>query len=132
VAFIADCIPRSAYAAGADSSFFSPGNKEAARVREDMAAAVQEDMYLWLLQGDEDTSGGGPAASAEAPVPGSSSFEALRRPVQGRARVAIFDATNTTKARRLALSKKARQKGCDIVFVESICDDEVRVYAFTL
>jgi hypothetical protein len=133
-----ESVPRSGCCIGADSSFFSPGNKEAARVREDMASAVQEDMYLWLLQGgDEDSSsssgsGSGPAAvgtasdSTALPTPGSSSLEP-KRPVRGRARVAIFDATNTTVARRLALSKKATQKGCDIVFVESICDDEVWV-----
>mmetsp|Transcript_10929 Transcript_10929/g.44285 ORF Transcript_10929/g.44285 Transcript_10929/m.44285 type:complete len:786 (+) Transcript_10929:224-2581(+) len=40
--------------------------------------------------------------------------------------VAIFDATNTTRARREALLKRARAapNGVSLIFVESICDDE--------
>lgn len=39
-------------------------------------------------------------------------------------RVAIFDATNTTKKRRLALAKRARAENSYLLFVESICDDQ--------
>jgi len=76
----------------------------------------------------------------------------------GKRRVAIFDATNTTKARRLALAHRARREGivlnfnrkhyaCEshmsyflndilfdfnigvfLLFVESICDDPVCVF----
>ena len=38
--------------AGADSSFFSSGNSEGQRVREEMAMAVQDTMYEWLHSGD--------------------------------------------------------------------------------
>jgi hypothetical protein len=38
-------------------------------------------------------------------------------------RVAIFDATNTTISRRLALAKRARSEGVFLLFIESICDD---------
>mmetsp|Transcript_5791 Transcript_5791/g.8561 ORF Transcript_5791/g.8561 Transcript_5791/m.8561 type:complete len:482 (+) Transcript_5791:117-1562(+) len=43
-----------------------------------------------------------------------------------KGRVAIFDATNSTTARRTALVNHATQKdqGVRIVFVESICDDQ--------
>ena len=39
--------------------------------------------------------------------------------------MAIFDATNTTKERRLALAIKARENHVVLLFVESICDDKV-------
>jgi predicted kinase len=80
--------------ASADSNFFAAGNQDAKRVREEMAMAVQEVMYAWLHEG-----------------------EGTKR------RVAIFDATNTTKDRRLALAMRARKEGVYLLFVESICDD---------
>ena len=80
--------------AGTDASFFSDKNKDASRVREEMAQAVQATMYEWL---HETTS---------------------------RNRVAFFDATNTKSERRLALSKRAKSEACFLLFVESICDDE--------
>jgi hypothetical protein len=44
---------------------------------------------------------------------------------QDSACVAIFDATNTTKARRAALLERAkRAEGVSLIFLESICDDE--------
>ncbi len=36
--------------AGADSNFFSSGNMEGQKAREEMAMAVQESMYSWLTQ----------------------------------------------------------------------------------
>lgn len=81
--------------ASADSSFFSAGNSDAKKVREEMAMAVQEEMYAWLHE-----------------------ERASKR------RVAIFDATNTTKDRRLSLAQKARKENCFLLFVESICNDK--------
>jgi broad specificity phosphatase PhoE len=79
----------------ADSSFFNPLNADAARVREDMAAHVQDEMYHWLKSDSK-----------------------------GACRVAIFDATNTTRARRYAVSQRAREENAHILYVESICDDQ--------
>ena len=39
--------------AGADSSFFDMKNKDANRVREEMAMAVQDSMYSWLHLADQ-------------------------------------------------------------------------------
>lgn len=39
-------------------------------------------------------------------------------------RVAVFDATNTTTARRQALCERARKEQVNLLFVESICDDK--------
>ena len=104
--------------ASASSDFFNAENKDAQKVREEMAMAVQEVMYKWLHETDE-----------------------MKR------RVAIFDgkkivayflltvqyvmdrliATNTTANRRLALAHRAQKEGVFLLFVESICDDnEVR------
>lgn len=38
--------------------------------------------------------------------------------------VGIYDATNTTAARRELLAKRLRAYGLDVVFVESVCEDE--------
>jgi broad specificity phosphatase PhoE/predicted kinase len=81
--------------ASADSSFFSSENKDAKRFRDEMAVAVQDIMYRWLHD-----------------------------PAQEKGRVAIFDATNTSRSRRLTLSQRARQEGSLLLFVESICDDK--------
>lgn len=79
----------------ADSSFFDMTNQNATKLREEMAMQVQEDMYAWLR------------------------VENLMK-----RRVAIFDATNTTKARRYALAQKARKENVLLLFVESMCDDQ--------
>lgn len=83
--------------AGADASFFDTTNPDGQKIRENMAMAVQEDMYKWLHAGAQG---------------------------QQKSRVAIFDATNTTKSRRLALANHARQNNVALLFVESICDDK--------
>lgn len=68
--------------------------KEASENREQLAMAVQEMMYEWLREAD------------------------------GKGRVAIFDATNTTRSRRQALCTRARKEQVGLLFVESICDDK--------
>ena len=79
----------------ADSSFFDMNNQDATKIREEMAMQVQEEMYAWLR------------------------VENLMK-----RRVAIFDATNTTKSRRYALAQKARKENVLLLFVESMCDDQ--------
>ena len=79
----------------ADSSFFDMKNETAKQIREQMAMEVQDEMYAWLHE------------------------SASKR------RVAIFDATNTTKDRRQALANRARRENVYLLFVESICDDQL-------
>lgn len=79
----------------AESNFFDANNEEGKRVREELAMAVQDTMYEWLHS--------------------STGF---------KRRVAIFDATNTTIKRRQALTQRAREKGVELLFVESICNDQ--------
>lgn len=95
--------------AGADASFFSTSNMNAGKLREEMALAVQNDMYDWI--NSEQT--------GDNVVPrfaGSSIYE--------KKKVAIFDATNTTRRRRDVLIQRAKAENVSLLFVESICDDE--------
>jgi hypothetical protein len=85
--------------ASPDANFFDAGNTEATNTREKLAMAVQDEMYRWL----HETSG------------------AIRR-------IAIFDATNTTIKRRLALCKRARTENTFLLYLESICDDREILY----
>jgi predicted kinase len=80
--------------ASADSNFFDSNNAEATRVREEMALSVQESMYEWLHEATD------------------------------MGRVAIFDATNTTRSRRHTLGLRAKKEKVVLLFVESICNDE--------
>ena len=41
----------------------------------------------------------------------------------GEGTVALYDATNTTRARRAEIAQRVRAEGHELVFVESICDD---------
>lgn len=79
----------------ADSNFFDANNEDGKRVREELAMAVQDTMYEWLHSGED-----------------------------GKRRVAIFDATNTTIKRRLSLCQRAREHAVSLLFVESICNDQ--------
>jgi len=81
--------------ASVDSTFFSSDNQNAKQIREKMATEVQDLMYDWI-----------------------------HNPSSGNNRIGIFDATNTTKKRRLSLANRARQENAGILFVESICDDQ--------
>lgn len=81
--------------ASADSKFFDNSNPDNQQIREKLAMAVQESMYTWLHESTD-----------------------------SKRRVAIFDATNTTRNRRFALAQRARKENVFLLFVESICDDE--------
>mmetsp|Transcript_13704 Transcript_13704/g.22834 ORF Transcript_13704/g.22834 Transcript_13704/m.22834 type:complete len:506 (-) Transcript_13704:838-2355(-) len=82
--------------AAAESNFFDASNEDGKKVREEMAAAVQDEMYKWL-QGGTDHS---------------------------KRRVAVFDATNTTIKRRSKLANRARRENVFLLFVESICNNQ--------
>ena len=78
-----------------NSSFFSEDNKDGKQKREELAQLVQDEMYQWLF-----------------------------KTRTSKCRVAIFDATNTTKSRRQQLCDRAQKEKVGLLFVESICDDE--------
>jgi hypothetical protein len=39
-------------------------------------------------------------------------------------KVAIYDSANVTKERRAMILKRCQQEGVQVVFIESICNDE--------
>lgn len=88
--------------AGADASFFDASNADAKLQREQMAMATLDDLLTWL----ETHASPGCACG-------------------------IFDATNTTAARRRAViercarAERASTAPLRLVFVESVCNDEV-------
>jgi broad specificity phosphatase PhoE len=43
--------------------------------------------------------------------------------------VAIYDATNTTRARRAMVRERCQQAGCQVLFVEILCDDPTIIEA---
>lgn len=49
--------------------------------------------------------------------------------LKGDGTVAIFDATNTTRARRVWVENELNAHGIEVVFVESVCDDPAIVEA---
>ena len=104
--------------AGADASFFASDNQDAGKVREDMAMKVQNMMYDWLRESVRQYSDATMMSGHGSPTrPRSESLNDKKK-------VAIFDATNTTKSRRLKLIKRAEKEGVSLLFLESICDDQ--------
>ena len=95
--------------AGADASFFSTTNENAGKLRESLAMEVQNEMYLWL--------------KTDPHVGVGSNPDRTNSSLTDKKRVAIFDATNTTKSRRSKLMSRAHEEGVSLLFVESICDD---------
>jgi len=135
-----------------DANFFDSTNESAAKIRHQCAALAMEDMIKWLDDDDHDQTQSSECSQQPELVAENgteiSNVEALkRRKVVRRSsstssesfasrftpltdRVSIFDATNSTVARRKwivnTLTNHAAESGkpIGIVFVESICDDE--------
>lgn len=100
-----------------DANFFDDGNQQAAQLRQRVAHLALMDTLEWL----EDTSDVLPESSTR------DTTHSLRRQNQ---RVAIFDATNSTKQRRAWILQTCKErdeesgKSTGVVFVESICNDQ--------
>lgn len=93
--------------AGQSADFFDPDNEAGTRAREQMAVAALDDVAAWFRSAA--------SAPAEAPigwVPGDASL-----------RVAVYDATNSTRARRAQVARRLEAAGAQVVFVESVCTD---------
>jgi hypothetical protein len=120
VAFI-DCYSifyyylRERLGANQSNEFFNPENAQGYRQRLHMAIAALDDMLNWLNKGSFH----------------SKLLNEFRKIclltsqfhfVEGR--VAIYDATNTTKERRNMILKRCSQDNIQVVFIESICNDQ--------
>jgi 6-phosphofructo-2-kinase len=102
-----------------DASFFDPNNEAAKQVRQLAAQRAMDDMLEWL---DSESSSEGVDSSDED---SSSHSNLVYKSIE---RVAIFDATNSTQARRQWIvdccTRPDRKETIGVVFVESICDDQ--------
>jgi len=110
-------------AGSCDANFFDAKNKEAAALRERVAKIALDDMLKWLdgdTETDDDDDDGFP----------NKRHHSSQHSGNGNDRVAIFDATNSTKERRQWILEQCTSperragKPTGVVFVESICDDE--------
>lgn len=120
-----------------DASFFDSKNEEAAKLRERVAELALRDMLRWLDGGEEydhspdktDTESTNTASPPSSPASRKSVGSNGRTSETGD-RIAIFDATNSTNARRDWILEQCTHplqragKPTGVVFVESICDDE--------
>jgi len=95
-----------------DANFFDNNNPMAREIRSRAAKMAMEDMITWL-RGD----------ASKAPRKASSGLMAHK----DKNKVAIFDATNSTAARRKWVLEElnAMEEGMKtgVIFVESVCDD---------
>ena len=115
-----------------DADFFDSHNKQAAALREQVAAMALQDMLNWLDQEDDEEDyymdddvsrhNGSVSSGIGSGVEAKLSFKRYER-------IAIFDATNSTNARRQWVLEQCTSpllrpvKPTGVVFVESICDD---------
>lgn len=121
------------------SHFFDPENSEFARQREELADEALADMLTWLNLGGEDGSLEGIVAHDSSSSinekynfltldNGAPTVKSPSRPggqgVGGTSCIALYDATNSTKKRRLMIENRCRENGFAVMFIESLCDDE--------
>ncbi|EGF79713.1 hypothetical protein BATDEDRAFT_11914 [Batrachochytrium dendrobatidis JAM81] len=99
---------RDAIGVAQPSSFFDPSNEDHSRKRMELAMVALDDMLNWL---DDDTTSDGVETTGEF------------------ACVAMYDATNSTIERRSLIAQRCRERGVDVMFVESICEDEQLIMA---
>jgi len=86
-----------------DHSFFDPRNAKGNKIREEIAKQTMDDLKRWLSDRNSNAALG---------------------------RIAIYDATNTTRKRRKWILESLMpilQSRRHIIFIESICDDEAIV-----
>ena len=88
---------RAMFGAAQPSSFFDPDNSIAERHRQEAALACLQDMLQWLRD-DADM-----------------------------AKIAVYDATNSTRARRQLVTSACDQGGVSVMLIESILNDEAVV-----
>ncbi|KAF8957154.1 Fructose-2,6-bisphosphatase, partial [Entomortierella lignicola] len=83
--------------------FFDPTNPEGERSRAEAANEALKDMIAWFQTDQQQDNQGTTSAAAF---------------------VGIYDATNTTRARRNFLLQEFQQHNVQVMFIESVCEDE--------
>jgi hypothetical protein len=115
-----------------DANFFDASNLEATKLREEVAMIALQDMLQWLDEG-YNSKGNSDNYNRSNSVESITSNGSISNDGSDRRRnkIAIFDATNSTKARRDLIMKTCKIH-CElektppigIIFIESICDDK--------
>jgi predicted kinase len=124
-----------------NASFFDDSNQLAAEIRERAAQVALKDTLEWLEDNDKvfgsSTTSDASSSSSSLSDNNDDAFyyghtsHSSRRQTQ---RIAIFDATNSTRARRAWILQQCDEacelsgKQTGVVFVESICDDKGTKY----
>ena len=112
------------------ADFFDDANEAAAKIRQRAAELALKDTLDWLEEAGEDQEEEDDysiTASASGSLFIGHTSHSSRRQTQ---RIAIFDATNSTRARRNWILQQCDEasevsgKETGVVFVESICDDK--------
>ena len=118
----ADTSPSLRQSVGAcDANFFDSSNPEARALRQQAASTAMKAMLEWLDAEDEIV------INEETE---EKQFQYALKANINRTRIAIFDATNSTEARRnwvlqeCTSADKRGNKSTGCIFVESLCDDE--------
>ncbi len=113
-----------------DANFFDSTNVEATKLREEVALLALQDMLQWLDEGFHYKSDDYIRSNSVESLTNNSSnsFDSSDR---RRNKIAIFDATNSTKARRDLIMttcknhcEREKTPPIGIIFIESICDDK--------
>ncbi|KAH6561424.1 hypothetical protein BASA50_009487 [Batrachochytrium salamandrivorans] len=127
---------REAVGAAQPSDFFDPEHIGYSKQRTELAMLALDDMLDWLDKGSHD----GGAVGCDTPLAnetGTNKLSAVQTPRADRpvlaqsskevASVALYDATNSTRERRQVIWEKCHERGADVMFIESICDDDKMV-----
>jgi 6-phosphofructo-2-kinase/fructose-2,6-biphosphatase 2 len=107
-----------------DANFFDSNNPQAKALREKSAKLALDDMLKWLdnVDGELDSPKEGRGMHRQQ--------SGLKAQTDIRSRLAIFDATNSTEARRKWVLEectspaKRGDKTTGVIFLESVCDDQ--------
>ena len=121
-------------AGSCDADFFDDSNARAVRLRERAAQIALQDALNWLADDDglkeDELSMSNHSLGSLDESPGFADGHTSHSFRRQKQRIAVFDATNTTKERRQWILKECAEfneasgKRTGVVFLESICDDK--------
>ncbi|KAI8824153.1 histidine phosphatase superfamily [Fimicolochytrium jonesii] len=109
--------------------FFDPTNPAYAEKRKEVADKALEDMLSWFGKAG-DAPATGAVLTKDGPMtpvtsrPRSDSLSVVGAGTGGPGWVAVYDATNSTAERRQGIYEECLRNGVDIMFIESICDND--------
>ncbi|KAJ3324080.1 Fructose-2,6-bisphosphatase [Boothiomyces sp. JEL0866] len=120
---------REAVGAEQKADFFDPENVEFSTQRAAVAENALNDMLDWLCKGSphQVSSAGLNSPSLGTPLGSltpSRQMSVAGAGVGGPSRIALYDATNSTKERRQFIYDRCCEANIKVFFVENICDDD--------